>query len=45
MVLFSGLRERQERAQLPDLFRGVPLNFITAGILALSFAGFAGLAG
>ena len=44
-VLFSGLRERQERAQLPDLFRGVPLNFITAGILALSFAGFAGLAG
>lgn len=45
MVLFSGLRERQERAQLPELFRGVPLNFITAGILALSFAGFAGLAG
>ncbi len=45
MVLFSGLRERQECAQLPDLFRGVPLNFITAGILALSFAGFAGLAG
>lgn len=45
VVLFSGLRERQERAQLPELFRGVPLNFITAGILALSFAGFAGLAG
>ncbi|WP_024871201.1 electron transport complex subunit RsxA [Tolumonas lignilytica] len=45
MVLFSGLRERLERSQLPALFKGVPLNFITAGILALSFAGFAGLAG
>lgn len=45
MILFSGLRERLERSDLPALFKGVPLNFITAGILALSFSGFAGLAG
>ena len=45
MVLFSGLRERQDRAQLPALFKGTPINFITAGILALAFAGFGGLAG
>lgn len=45
MILFSGLRERLERSELPALFKGVPLNFITAGILALSFSGFAGLAG
>lgn len=45
MILFSGLRERLERSDLPALFKGVPLNFITAGILALSFSGFAGLTG
>ena len=45
MVLFSGLRERQDRSQLPALFKGTPINFITAGILALAFAGFGGLAG
>ena len=45
MVLFSGLRERQERAHLPAMFKGTPINFITAGILALAFAGFGGLAG
>ncbi|MGL4756993.1 MAG: electron transport complex subunit RsxA [Aeromonadaceae bacterium] len=45
MVLFSGLRERLDRSQLPGLFAGKPINFITAGILALSFAGFGGLAG
>lgn len=45
MVLFSGLRERLDRAKLPALFAGTPVNFITAGILALAFSGFAGLAG
>ncbi|QWA13534.1 MULTISPECIES: electron transport complex subunit RsxA [Sodalis] len=45
MVIFSGLRERQSNASSPLLFRGAPINFITAGILALAFTGFAGLAG
>jgi electron transport complex protein RnfA len=44
MVIFSGLRERQISATPPLLFRGTPINFITAGILALAFTGFAGLA-
>lgn len=43
MIIFSGLRERQERANLPNAFAGAPINFITAGILALAFTGFAGL--
>ncbi|NDL62970.1 MULTISPECIES: electron transport complex subunit RsxA [Enterobacterales] len=45
MVIFSGLRERQGNASPPLVFRGAPINFITAGILALAFTGFAGLAG
>ncbi|MEC5320299.1 electron transport complex subunit RsxA [Brenneria populi subsp. brevivirga] len=43
MIVFAGLRERQAAALPPLLFKGAPLNFITAGILALAFTGFAGL--
>jgi len=43
MVLFAGIRERIELSDIPYHFRGVPIAFITAGILALSFMGFAGL--
>ncbi|MFE8103871.1 electron transport complex subunit RsxA [Brenneria goodwinii] len=43
MVIFAGLRERQAIALPPLLFKGTPLNFITASILALAFTGFAGL--
>ncbi len=43
LVLFAGLRERTELSDIPYLFRGVPIAFITAGILALAFMGFSGL--
>lgn len=43
MIIFAGLRERQAIALPPLLFKGTPLNFITASILALAFTGFAGL--
>ena len=45
IVLFAGMRERMEQTSQPALFRGAPIGFITAGILAMAFAGFAGLAG
>ena len=45
IVLFAGMRERMEQTSQPALFRGAPISFITAGILAMAFAGFAGLAG
>ena len=45
IVLFAGMRERPEQTAQPALFKGAPLSFITAGILAMAFAGFAGLAG
>lgn len=45
IVLFAGMRERMDQTSQPALFRGAPISFITAGILAMAFAGFAGLAG
>lgn len=44
MILFAGLRERLDRAELPLVFKGNPISFITAGILAIAFTGFGGLA-
>lgn len=44
MVLFAALRERLDHAPVPAAFRGVPVALVTAGILSLSFMGFAGLA-
>ncbi len=44
MVLFAGLRERLALAQVPVLFAGQPIAFITAGLLSLGFMGFVGLA-
>jgi len=43
MVLFAGLREQLEVADVPKPFKGVPIALITAGILALAFMGFSGI--
>jgi len=43
MILFAGLREQLELADVPKSFQGIPIALITAGILALAFMGFAGL--
>ncbi len=43
MVLFAGLREHLELANVPKGMRGVPAALIVAGILALAFMGFTGL--
>ncbi len=43
MVLFAGLRERVALADVPMLFAGPPIGFITAGLLALAFMGFSGM--
>ena len=42
-LLFAGLRERLELANVPKSFRGAALALITAGILSLAFMGFSGL--
>ena len=43
MVLFAGVRERLEHADVPKFLRGLPITLIAAAIVALSFLGFAGI--
>ena len=43
LLLFASLRERLELARPPQAFQGLPIALITAGILAMVFAGFGGL--
>lgn len=44
LLLFAGIRERLNVADVPEAFKGAPLALITAGIMSLAFLGFAGLA-
>lgn len=43
MVLFAGVRERLEQADIPKALRGLPITLIAASLVALSFLGFAGI--
>jgi len=43
LILFAGLRERIEGADVPTHFRGGAIGFVTAGIMSLAFMGLAGL--
>ena len=42
MVVFSAMRERLARADVPAAFQGAPITLVSAGILSLAFMGFAG---
>jgi electron transport complex protein RnfA len=44
MIIFAGLRERLALAHVPRLFAGPPIAFIVAGMLAMAFMGFSGIA-
>lgn len=43
LILFAGIRERVEGADVPVYFRGAAIAMVTAGLMALAFMGFAGL--
>ncbi len=43
MVLMAGIRERVDLGPVPKCFQGLPIAYITAGLLSLAFMGFAGL--
>lgn len=43
LVIFAGIREQLELADVPRPMRGIPIALITAGILAMAFMGFAGI--
>ncbi len=43
LVLIAGLREQLDFAEVPNVVKGTALTLLVAGILSLSFMGFAGL--
>jgi electron transport complex protein RnfA len=45
LVLMAGLRERLQLADVPKVTQGAALTLILAGLLSLTFMGFAGLGG
>ncbi|RPI13566.1 MAG: electron transport complex subunit RsxA, partial [Lysobacterales bacterium] len=45
LVAFAALRERFDAGDVPATFRGAPIALVTAGLMALAFMGFGGLAG
>lgn len=44
LVMFAAVRERLAFADVPVHFRGAPIGLVTAGLMALAFMGFTGLA-
>ncbi len=45
LILFAGIREQQEFANIPKGMRGISITLITASLLALAFMGFSGVDG
>lgn len=43
IVLFAGIRERLELADVPESLQGTPIALITAGLMSIAFLGFIGL--
>jgi electron transport complex protein RnfA len=44
MVLFAGIREQLAITNVPSAMKGTPIALITAGLLAMAFMGFSGIA-
>jgi len=42
LILMSGIRERLDLIDVPEPLRGVPIAFIVASLISLSFMGFLG---
>lgn len=43
IVLFAGIRERLELADIPESFEGFPITLIAAALMSIAFLGFTGL--
>lgn len=43
IVLFAGIRERLELADIPESFQGFPITLIAAALMSIAFLGFTGL--
>ncbi|MFP4403067.1 MAG: electron transport complex protein RnfA [Nanoarchaeota archaeon] len=40
LIMMSSIREKLELGNVPEIFKGVPIAFITAAIMSLAFFGF-----
>ena len=45
MVMFAGVRERLESAEIPAGLKGLPITLVAASLVTMSFLGFQGLFG
>ena len=43
LILMAGIRERLEMADVPKALEGIPITFISTGLMAFAFMGFMGL--
>lgn len=43
MVMFAGVRERLESADIPKFMRGLPITLVAASLTSVSFLGFTGI--
>ena len=43
IIIFAGVRQRIEKNDIPECFKGFPIALITASIVSLSFLGFTGV--
>lgn len=43
LLIFTGLREKIDRSNPPECFKGVAIALVTAGLLSMAFMGFQGL--
>ncbi|GBD95355.1 MAG TPA: electron transport complex subunit RsxA [Nitrospirae bacterium] len=43
LLIMASIREKLEVADVPAPFKGLPISFIIAGLIALAFTGFSGL--
>ncbi len=43
IILFAGVRERLEGADIPKFLKGMPIVLVTAALLSIAFLGFSGL--
>lgn len=43
IVILAGIREKMEYNDIPEVFKGMPIVLVTAGLMAIAFCGFSGL--
>lgn len=43
IIILAGIREKMEYNDIPEVFKGMPIVLITAGLMAIAFCGFSGL--